>query len=130
MAKRSKSSLSAYLVLTGLGRFVEEGKRGEPQTPVWRGLSLYQWLCVGLVFAGMAVTFLPSAGALPDPVSPGWGGVAIAASVSMLRVVWLSLDWPWSGWRFSRLAPLNDSYGFASNPPLCCVLSVQSSSPK
>jgi protein-S-isoprenylcysteine O-methyltransferase Ste14 len=122
--------LSAYLVLTGLGRFVEEGMRGEPQTPVWRGLSLYQWLCVGLVSAGLAVTFLPCAGALSGPVSPGWGGFAIAASISMLWVVGLSVDWPWSGWRFSRLAPLNDSYGFASNPPLCCVLSVQSSSPK
>jgi prolipoprotein diacylglyceryltransferase len=99
--------LSAYLILTGLSRFVEEGMRGEPQTPVWRGLSLYQWLCVGLVSAGMPVTFLPGAGALSGPALPGLGGVAIAASISMLWVVGLSVDWPWTGWRFSRLAPLD-----------------------
>jgi len=90
-----------------VSRFVEEGMRGEPQTPVWRGLSLYQWLCVGLVSAGMPVTFLPGAGALSGPALPGLGGVAIAASISMLWVVGLSVDWPWTGWRFSRLAPLD-----------------------
>ncbi|WP_296714920.1 hypothetical protein [Rhodoblastus sp.] len=33
--------LSAYLVLRGLSRFVEEGMRGEPQTPAWRDQPLY-----------------------------------------------------------------------------------------
>jgi hypothetical protein len=33
--------LSAYLVLTGLSRFVEEGMRGEPRTPAWRDLTFY-----------------------------------------------------------------------------------------
>lgn len=99
--------MSAYLVLTGLGRFVEEGMRGEPQTQVWRELSLYQWLCVGLVAAGMGVVFLPAAGALSGPVLPSWGGVAIAASISLFWTVGLSVDWPWSGKRFSRLAPIN-----------------------
>lgn len=98
--------VSAYLVLTGLGRFVEEGMRGEPQTPIWRGLSLYQWLCVALVGSGMAVVFLANAGALPSPAWPDARGVVMAAVVSLFWTVGLSVDWPWTGWRFSRLAPI------------------------
>ncbi len=33
-----------YLILTGLGRFVEEAYRGEPQTRSYWGLRFYQWI--------------------------------------------------------------------------------------
>jgi prolipoprotein diacylglyceryltransferase len=38
-----------YLILTGLGRFVEEAYRGEPQTPIIGGLRLYQWIALSTV---------------------------------------------------------------------------------
>jgi prolipoprotein diacylglyceryltransferase/protein-S-isoprenylcysteine O-methyltransferase Ste14 len=47
-----------YLVLTGLGRFVEEAYRGEPQTPVVAGLRLYQWIALLTILIGALITGL------------------------------------------------------------------------
>src|SRR5581483_10458128 len=44
-----------YLVLAGMARFVEESYRGEPQTPMVRGLRLYQWFALMSLFAGALV---------------------------------------------------------------------------
>ena len=68
-----------YLVLVGLGRFVEEHYRGEPQTAIVGGLRLYQWLAMAFVFGGsvlMAIDGRPA----PRPsccrlVSLGAGGI-------------------------------------------------------
>ena len=45
-----------YLILIGLGRFVEEHYRGEPQTAWVAGLRLYQWLAIAFVLSGAIVT--------------------------------------------------------------------------
>ena len=45
-----------YLILNGLGRFVEEAYRGEPQTPVMAGLRLYQWADVVSVLDGIIIS--------------------------------------------------------------------------
>jgi hypothetical protein len=50
--------VGAYFLLAGLGRFVEEHYRGEPQTRVWAGFRLYQWLAIGFVVVGAVVTTL------------------------------------------------------------------------
>ncbi|HET7039073.1 MAG TPA: prolipoprotein diacylglyceryl transferase family protein, partial [Gemmatimonadales bacterium] len=50
----------AYLMLSGLARFVEESYRGEPQTPIVGGLRLYQWLAILSFGAGIGLTTLPS----------------------------------------------------------------------
>jgi prolipoprotein diacylglyceryltransferase len=70
-----------YLVLTGLARFAEEGSRGEPQTPVLAGLTIYQWLSIAAFVAGAAVAMTPS-----TPVHP-------------------SVDWPRTRLPMSLLAP-------------------------
>jgi prolipoprotein diacylglyceryltransferase/protein-S-isoprenylcysteine O-methyltransferase Ste14 len=92
-----------YLVLTGLGRFVEEALRGEPQTPIHAGLRLYQWVALLTVVVGAVFTTLPGPTASPalhlDVGALGWalvaGGVVGAA---------LGVDVPQSNARFSRLA--------------------------
>jgi hypothetical protein len=93
-----------YLVLTGLARFAEEGSRGEPQTPVLAGLTIYQWLSITAFVAGAAVTMTPSAPVHPvlqlDAAS-AWVALA-AAAVSTLA---MSVDWPRTRLPMSLLAP-------------------------
>ncbi len=92
-----------YFVLMGLARFVEEAWRGEPQTPSYAGLRLYQWVAVGCVVVGAAMTGVGGTPAAPLPqptVTAGWTGMVVGA------VVWLatSVDFPRSRRRFARLA--------------------------
>lgn len=95
--------IGGYLIGNGLARFVEEGFRGEPQTPVLLGLRLYQWLAVGFVVAGAAVTTVTTpdvgASAAPDATSLAWMLAFLVATTFAMGV-----DFPESNRRFSRLA--------------------------
>ncbi len=91
-----------YFILIGLGRFVEEHFRGEPQTAVIAGLRLYQWLAIAFVVGGAVLTTLgptaaPSAMALDARVLP------IALVVGVIYYVAYGVDFPGSNRRFSRL---------------------------
>ncbi len=92
-----------YLILCGLGRFVEEAYRGEPQTPVYAGLRLYQWIALSTVVIGAFITTLVNAPSTPNPVfrvTSVW--IALGCGV----IAWLtaSVDFPESNRRFARLA--------------------------
>jgi hypothetical protein len=91
-----------YFILTGLGRFVEEAWRGEPQTPIFAGLRLYQWAAVASVVSGALMTALGDSGEAPTPHF-AWG--VLLASVVFGVFVWLAMgvDFPNSNRRFSRL---------------------------
>jgi protein-S-isoprenylcysteine O-methyltransferase Ste14 len=93
----------AYLILTGLGRFVEEAYRGEPQTPVLAGLRLYQWVAVGTVALGALLTAVGRSGPAPMPRFD-WPSIALAAGVGMVCAAALGIDFPESSRRYSRLA--------------------------
>jgi protein-S-isoprenylcysteine O-methyltransferase Ste14/membrane-associated phospholipid phosphatase len=91
-----------YLLLAGMARFVEEAYRGEPQTKRLAGLPLYQWLAAGSAALGMVVM------ALRGPALPPMGGPAgwLLASSALWAVVSafaMSMDFPASERRFSRL---------------------------
>lgn len=92
-----------YLFLGGVGRFVEEAYRGEPQTPAVAGLRLYQWLAVGCAVAGAALTALGSGAPLP-----AWrwdaGGMLAASLAGLGSAVAMGVDFPGSSRRLSRLA--------------------------
>lgn len=92
-----------YLVLMGLARFVEEAWRGEPQTPVFRGLRLYQWVSLACVVAGAVLTCVP--GSPPAP-TPAFSSTALVATLAFMGVTWViaSVDFPGSSARFARLA--------------------------
>jgi hypothetical protein len=103
--------LGVYLILSGLARFVEEGYRGEPQTPRVLGLPIYQWLAVLSLAAGIAVTAF---GAPPESVAgsavvgfsaPSSGHAAAALLMFVLTGAAMGVDLPASNRRFSRLAP-------------------------
>jgi prolipoprotein diacylglyceryltransferase/protein-S-isoprenylcysteine O-methyltransferase Ste14 len=92
----------AYLILTGLGRFVEEAYRGEPQTRVLRGLRLYQWIAIASAVGGAAMTCVPSA---PAPAGLHLSGPIVLSSLGFGLATWFALgvDFPRSNRRFARL---------------------------
>ena len=91
-----------YFILVGLGRFVEEHFRGEPQTSVIAGLRLYQWSAIAFVVGGAVLTTLrptaaPPATAFDPRILP------IALVVGAIVYVAYGADLPASSRRFSRL---------------------------
>ena len=91
-----------YFILVGLGRFVEEHFRGEPQTSVIAGLRLYQWLAIAFVAGGAMLTTLgptaaPAAAAFDPRILP------IALTVGAIHYVAYGVDLPGSNRRYSRL---------------------------
>jgi hypothetical protein len=102
--ERAPLSLIAgvYLVLNGLGRFVEEAYRGEPQTRLVRGLRFYQWIAIVSVVGGAVLTALPSnpapAGLNVDPLL-----LVFSALMGLLSWFALGVDFPGLNRRFARL---------------------------
>lgn len=98
--------IGGYLMLAGIGRFVEEAYRGEPQTPLIWGLRLYQWLSVVLLLTGAAVTVTARVPA-PD-TGPGLHPPTIlfAGLFALTCLFAMGVDFPRSNLRFARLAPV------------------------
>lgn len=91
-----------YLILTGLGRFVEEAYRGEVQTPIIKGLRLYQWTAILSVLIGIIMTMINKK---PETLYPDFGWqIVIAALIGGLFTTFaMGVDFPYSNVRFSRL---------------------------
>lgn len=91
-----------YLILTGLGRFVEEAYRGEVQTIIWKGLRLYQWTAIISVLIGIGMTTLPI-----ETVTLQSGfdwEIAVSAFLGgVITFIAMGVDFPNSNARFSRL---------------------------
>ncbi len=95
--------VGVYFILSGVGRFVEEGYRGEPQTPLVRRLPIYQWTAIGLVLAGALLTALGPVEPAPVPalaIRPA----LIALAFGVLCWFAYGVDFPDSNRRFARLA--------------------------
>jgi len=91
-----------YLILTGIGRFVEEAYRGEAQTPNVSGLHLYQWTAIISVVVGIAMTMIRIN---PIQVNPGfnWETLVVALLCGLFVFFAMGVDFPYSNARFSRL---------------------------
>jgi prolipoprotein diacylglyceryltransferase/protein-S-isoprenylcysteine O-methyltransferase Ste14 len=92
-----------YFALNGLGRFVEEAFRGEPQTPIFARLRLYQWAAVVSVLAGALMTALGASDPAPA-ANFEWTSLLPSAAFGLLVGCAMGVDLPDSNWRFSRLA--------------------------
>ena len=92
-----------YLLGAGFSRFIEEAYRGEPQTATVGGLRLYQWLSVGFVAAGAAVTCISSSVCGGFIFGAAEGICGLAAGVVAFAA--MGVDVPTSHRRFSRLTP-------------------------
>jgi protein-S-isoprenylcysteine O-methyltransferase Ste14 len=91
-----------YLILTGIGRFVEEAYRGEVQTPVVRGLRLYQWMAILSVLAGIIMTAI-HVNAITVTAVVGWQTLVSALIGGLFTAFAMGVDFPGSNARFSRL---------------------------
>ena len=91
-----------YFILAGLGRFVEEHYRGEPQTAIVGGLRFYQWLALGFVICGAILTTLGS-----NPVPPVQvvdpSTLPVVLLIGVMAYVAYGLDFHRSTRRFARL---------------------------
>ncbi len=92
-----------YLILSGLGRFVEEAYRGEPQTPVFWGLRLYQWIAIISVIVGASITTVTNTPRTPPPV-PHASAMVVALVCGVLAWLVTGVDFPESNRRFARLS--------------------------
>jgi len=91
-----------YLILNGLGRFVEEAYRGEPQTPVIARLRVYQWMAIASIVVGALLTAVGHAA--PAPV-PQFSMMSLFPALSFGAMCWFALgvDFPHANRRFARL---------------------------
>ncbi|HEU4889638.1 MAG TPA: prolipoprotein diacylglyceryl transferase family protein, partial [Thermoanaerobaculia bacterium] len=91
-----------FFILNGLGRFVEEHFRGEPQTPTLAGLRVYQWLAIATIVAGAILTTIRTVGA-PPPNLPTLTTWLVAATVGVVTYIAYGVDFPRLNARFARL---------------------------
>jgi prolipoprotein diacylglyceryltransferase len=91
-----------YFILVGLGRFVEEHYRGEPQTRVVAGLRLYQWLAIAFIPGGALMTVL-GASAAPPAEFPTSSALYMSLVVGVIVYVAYGVDLHRSNLRFTRL---------------------------
>jgi prolipoprotein diacylglyceryltransferase/protein-S-isoprenylcysteine O-methyltransferase Ste14 len=91
-----------YFILNGLGRFVEEAWRGEPQTPVFARLRLYQWAAFASVLVGIGMTALGTSESAPGAQFT-WSMLLPAAVFGVVVCFAMGVDFPESNRRFSRL---------------------------
>ncbi len=91
-----------YLILTGLGRFVEEAYRGEIQTVIWNGLRLYQWTAISSILIGIGITMIHTEIIILDP---GFNfEILLSAFIGgLITFIAMGVDFPNSNARFSRL---------------------------
>lgn len=90
-----------YLILNGSFRFVEESLRGEPQTPYFIKMRVYQWLALISILIGIVFTCFKS-----EPFHIGvmsWNLVCNAIIYGFIILFAYGIDFPESNKRFSRL---------------------------
>jgi len=92
-----------YLIFSSLIRFVEEHFRGEAQTPRKYGLAIYQWLAIMLFVAGILVSMTAGLPGSPAPSEVSIGSILLPIIAGLTAALFMSVDFPQSSWRFSRL---------------------------
>ncbi|MFZ4621963.1 MAG: prolipoprotein diacylglyceryl transferase family protein [Bacteroidota bacterium] len=91
-----------YLILNGMGRFVEESFRGEPQTPILGKLRLYQLMAIFSVLSGIIFTMIKTDISLPA-AHFNWTSILAAGIFGLFTWFALGVDFPNSNKRFARL---------------------------
>jgi protein-S-isoprenylcysteine O-methyltransferase Ste14 len=90
-----------YLILNGLGRFVEESFRGEAQTPYWAGMRIYQWIAIINVTIGAILTTIPDNKILSLQFNVE--SIYLALIIGIFVTIASGVDFPGSNRRFARL---------------------------
>lgn len=90
-----------YLILNGSFRFVEESLRGEPQTPYFMGMRVYQWLALLSIFLGIGFTCIKTTPLLLGTMN--FSLILNSIIYGFLVLFAYGIDFPKSNKRFSRL---------------------------
>jgi prolipoprotein diacylglyceryltransferase len=95
--------IGIYLIINGLGRFVEESLRGEAQPPYWSGMRIYQWIAMINIILGVFFATIPHSKTLffqfnIEPVS--------LAMIMGILVSVASVDFPEPNWWYARLTSI------------------------
>jgi protein-S-isoprenylcysteine O-methyltransferase Ste14 len=93
--------IGIYLILNGLGRFVEEYFRGEAQTPYWAGMRIYQWIAIINIILGAFFTTVPHTRTLLFQFNIQ--SIYFAIIIGVLVTIASGVDFPGSNRRFARL---------------------------
>ena len=94
--------IGGYLLLGGIGRFIEESYRGEPQTRKAGGLAIYQWLALACVIVGAVIMSFPGKPyTLEIMIVPQL--ILFAGAFGIIVTLVMGVDFPESQKRFSRL---------------------------
>jgi hypothetical protein len=88
-----------YLILNGLERFVEESFRGEPQTPVFGRLRLYQLIAIISIILGAVLTTVQTNSDFPVPYF-SMESFFVAFGLGLLTWFAFGVDFPKSNKRF------------------------------
>ncbi len=103
-AVSSSFIIGLYFILTGIERFTEDAYRGELQTRFRGRLRENQWIAIAALLIGIIVTMIPTS----VPGSPaGTFNLAFFATVvvgGLLTAFAMSMDFPKSTMRYSRLS--------------------------
>lgn len=92
-----------YLILSSVARFVEEAYRGEPQTPMFGGLKIYQWISIVLLIVGSILTMIPSERVSLTGAGADYLTWIFAVIFGLVAGAAMGVDLPGSNKRFTRL---------------------------
>ena len=90
-----------YLIMNGLGRFVEESLRGEVQTPYFAGMRIYQWIAIINIILGAICTAIQDTNRIIFQFNVE--SVFLAGIMGILVMIASGVDFPASNRRFARL---------------------------
>jgi protein-S-isoprenylcysteine O-methyltransferase Ste14 len=93
--------MGLYFILNGSGRFVEESYRGEPQTPYFAGLRIYQWIALLTIILGIICTTIPCN--IIPVFHFNLASVVWSILIFIFATAAFGLDFPSSNRRFARL---------------------------
>jgi len=90
-----------YAIGNGISRFIEEAYRGEPQTPIFLGLRLYQWIAIGMVILGAVFTSVSTSASTALNFSSH--GLLLAGLFGAIAAAAMGIDFPESNRPLARL---------------------------
>jgi len=81
---------------------VEEAYRGEVQTPILKGLRLYQWAAILSIITGIIMSVIRVDVTVVSS-DFGWETILSAIIGGLFTTFAMGVDFPYSNMRFSRL---------------------------
>lgn len=96
--------IGLYLVLTGIERFTEDAYRGEVQTRKFYALNEPQFFGLLCLLLGIIMTLIPSNIQIYQEVRVNLNSILLAMLCGLFAGFMMSMDFPKSNVRFSRLS--------------------------